>query len=83
MPELGITQFRQAPPGTDQRVLNRILRLVRVTEHDPRKGVEPSSLGGSKNLERRVVAASCRFHEIALHAHSRPIPGRSGPLDST
>ena len=70
VPALWIAQERKTAPGSDEGILDRVLSLVRIPEDDAGEAEQPIARGRGQDLERLVVAASCRFDEIALHAPS-------------
>jgi hypothetical protein len=78
VPALGIAQFREALPGTDDRVLDGVFGHVSVTEDEHREAVQPVAHCRREDFEGLVVTVARRFDEIALQ-HSLPSmygPGR-------
>jgi hypothetical protein len=77
LPALGIAQFGEALPGTDDGVLDGIFGLVGVTEDEPREAVEAVARSGREDFEGLVVTVARRFDEIALQ-RSLPSVLRAG-----
>jgi hypothetical protein len=63
--------------------LDGILGQVRVPQGQASDRVEAVASGRREDLEGLVIALACRLDEIALHGPLRPLPGPSGPLDTT
>ena len=83
IPALGISQVRKTAPGTDQGILDRVLRLVRISQDQAGEAEQPIARGGGEEFERLMVAVSCRLDEIALHRSLRPTARPDSPLDTT
>ena len=81
VPAFGISQIGKALPGMDERLLDRVLRLVRVAKDQPRERQEPGTGHQREDLECLVIALLCRFDEIALQRSLR-WRGTDVPLDS-
>jgi hypothetical protein len=64
---IGITERGKLLPRVDQRLLHRILRLVRAAQDQSRDGVEAVDGGLHEDFERLEVAALRRLDEVALH----------------
>ena len=66
LPTLGIAQLRQTLPSSNQGVLDGVLGLVGVTEHEPGNAIQPIDGCGCEDFERLVVPTARGFDEIAL-----------------
>ena len=71
--EPGVPRFRvaegaQASPGRDERILDRILGPIPVTENEGGDGVLTRRRRVHQVGERLVVAPDRPFHELSLHA---------------
>ena len=65
---LAVTKTAQVPPGSDERILDRIFRGIPIAEDPSRDRVQPVVRGGREGIEGLVVAPLCAFDELGRHA---------------
>ena len=76
---IGIAQGGQVPPASDERLLDGVLRAVRVPQDEPGRGVEPTDRGACQHGEGVMIALPCSLHEVSLHValvSARPVWSR-------
>jgi hypothetical protein len=83
LPAIRVAQQWQTLPGSNQRVLHGVLRLVGITEHEAGRREKPGGSRSREGFERLVVAALRRLDEIALHRCSALGYRIDEPFDST
>jgi len=66
----GIAERAQVAPGSDQGILDGVLRGIPVAKDPPRDRVQAVVCGARENIECLVVAPLCAFDEIGRH----PLP---------
>jgi hypothetical protein len=64
---IGASQGGQIAPGADERLLDRVLRLVGVMQDQTGCCVQPPDRGAGKRGEGVMIASSRPVHEIGLH----------------
>jgi hypothetical protein len=64
---VGVTKGRQIPPGTDEGVLDGVLRTFGIAEDQPSDRVQSTDRGACQDREGVMIATLRLLHEIALH----------------
>ena len=64
---VGFPEGGQVASGTNEGVLHRVLRLVRVPENEPGGGIQSGDRGGRKLGEGVMIALPSSLHEVSLH----------------
>ena len=64
---LRVTERWQVTPGSDERFLDRIPRMLAVSDDQAGRGVEPADRVGRQPGERFAIASACPNHEIEVH----------------
>jgi hypothetical protein len=72
---VGVAQSLQITPGEDERLLDRVVGLVAVPEHELGDVEEPADGAGGERRERLPIAPSRYLDQLSLH-HSPLVPGR-------
>src|SRR5687768_5522581 len=65
---LAVSKAAEVPPGTDERILDRIFRGIPIAEDPSRDRVQTVVRGGREGIESLVVAPLCAFDELGRHA---------------
>ncbi len=76
---IGIAQGGQVPPASDERLLDGVLRSVRVPQDEPSRGVKPTDRGACQHSEGVMIALPRSLHEVSLHValgSARPVWSR-------
>ncbi len=76
---IGIAQGGQVAPASDERLLDGVLRTVRVPQDEPSRGVEATDRGACQQREGVMIALPCSLHEVSLHValgFARPVWSR-------
>ena len=76
---IGIAQGGQVPPASDERLLDGVLRTVRVPQDEPSRGVQPTDRGACQQRKGVMIAFPCSLHEVSLHValvFARPVWSR-------
>jgi hypothetical protein len=71
-----IAQGGQVPPASDERLLDSVLRTVRVPQDEPSRGVQPTDRGACQQRKGVMIALPCSLHEVPLHValvFARPV----------
>jgi hypothetical protein len=68
---VGIAQPRQVPPGSNERLLDRVARQLTVSEDQTGGRVQARGGGPNERAEGFAIAFSCALHEHPL-VHDRP-----------
>jgi hypothetical protein len=63
----GIAEVRQTLPRADERLLDRVLREVGISEDEPHDAMQPLRDAEGEDLEGLVVAVSRWLDEVSLH----------------
>ena len=72
---VGVAQPRQVPPGSDEGVLDSVLRQLAIAEDEAGHGFQSRDRRAGKHREGVMVAAACPLDEFPLvhdHLVSRP-----------
>ena len=62
-----VAQRGQITPGTDEGVLDRVRRPIRIPDHEPGGRVEPGDRGACQLGEGVMIALPRSLHEVSLH----------------
>ena len=57
----------QITPGSDERVLDGVLGLFGIPEHEPGGGIQAGDRGACQLGEGVMIASPCSLHEVSLH----------------
>src|SRR4051794_3992698 len=75
---VGAAQCRQVFPGSDERLLDGVLRLVGIAQDEPGGGIQPEERGACQRREGVMIAPLRSLHEFLLHLAPRRWRGPYG-----
>src|SRR5262245_13690931 len=64
---VGVAERRELPPGSEERLLDGVLREVGVSQDQAGGRIEPVDRGGREHGEGIVIASTRPFHELPFH----------------
>jgi hypothetical protein len=64
---VGVPKRGQITPGPDERVLHRVLRLVRIPKDQSRGGIQTMDRGACQRRKGVMIAPLRSLHEFSLH----------------
>jgi len=64
---LGVAQRAQVAPGSDEGILDGVLRGIPVAQDPPRDRVQAVVCGGREGIECLVIAPLCALDEVGRH----------------
>ena len=77
---VGIPQGGQITPGSDERVLDGVLGLFDIPQHEPGGGIQSGDRGACQLGEGVMIALPRSLHEVSLHHAPRRWRDRSAAL---